>query len=93
MYLWFLGGLEVQLGRRAAILNNSRGNTLLGVRASYLKSIVCLYEEVPATDAAVDTAQGQEDTEGEEVTVVQMSHTVVQPGCVTKIKENHLCVS
>lgn len=36
-------------------------------------------EEVTATDAAVYTAECHVETEGEEVTVVEMTNTVVQP--------------
>ena len=54
---------------------------------SHLKSIVCIEEEVSATDATVDTAHGHEEAEGEEVAVVEMAHTVIQPGWDNEIKE------
>lgn len=47
-----------------------------------LHSIVGLKEHVPAVNTAVDTAQGHVEAEGEEVAVVKMADTVVQPGTV-----------
>lgn len=44
-----------------------------------LQCVVCFKEQVPATDATVNTAQGHGEAEGEEVTVVKMAHTVIQP--------------
>ena len=32
-------------------------------------------------EAAVEAAQGHVEAEGEEVALVEMAHTVVQPGC------------
>lgn len=62
---------------------------MVWVWASHLNGIVCIYEQVSATDATVDTAQGHEEAEGEEVTVVKVAHTVIQPGWDADIKENH----
>ena len=42
-------------------------------------STISIQEKVPATDAAVDTAQGHGDTEAEEVALVKMADTVIQP--------------
>lgn len=47
----------------------------------HLYGAVRLQEQVPAADAAVDAAKGHVDAEGEEVAVVEMTDTVVQPGC------------
>lgn len=46
----------------------------------HLYGVVSLQKQVPAADAAVDAAQGHVEAEGEEVTMVQVAHTVVQPG-------------
>lgn len=46
----------------------------------HLYSTVGLQKQVLAADAAVDAAQGHVQAEGEEVAVVEMAHTVVQPG-------------
>lgn len=46
----------------------------------HLYSAVGLQKQFPAADAAVDAAQGHVQAEGEEVAVVEMAHTVVQPG-------------
>lgn len=46
----------------------------------YLYSVVGIQKQVPAADAAVDTAHGHVDAEGEEVAMVEMSHAVIQPG-------------
>lgn len=47
-----------------------------------LDGIIRLQEHVFGTDAAVDAAHGHEQTEAEEVTVVEMTHAVIQPGTV-----------
>lgn len=46
----------------------------------YLYSVVGVQKQVPAADAAVDTAHGHVDAEGEEVAMVEMAHAVIQPG-------------
>lgn len=46
----------------------------------HLYGAVGLQKQFPAADAAVDAAQGHIQAEGEEVAVVEMAHTVVQPG-------------
>lgn len=46
----------------------------------YLNGTVGIQKQVLAADATVDTAKGHVEAEGEEVTMVEMSHTVVQPG-------------
>ena len=46
----------------------------------HLYSAVGLQKQFPAADAAVDAAQCHVQAEGEEVAVVEMAHTVVQPG-------------
>lgn len=46
----------------------------------HLDGAVGIQEQVLAADAAVDAAQGHVEAEGEEVAMVEMSHTVVQPG-------------
>lgn len=46
----------------------------------HLYLTVGIQEQVLAADAAVDAAQGHVEAEGEEVAVVEVSHTVVQPG-------------
>lgn len=46
----------------------------------HLYSTVGIQKQAPAADAAVDAAQRHVQAEGEEVAVVEMSHTVVQPG-------------
>lgn len=43
----------------------------------YLYSVVGIQKQVPAADAAVDTAHGHVDAEGEEVAMVEMSHAVI----------------
>lgn len=45
----------------------------------HLYGIVGLLKQVPAADAAVDAAKGHVEAEREEVAVVEMAHTVVQP--------------
>lgn len=45
--------------------------------AAHLNGCVGIPEHLPATDAAVNTAHGHEQAEGEEVAVVVVSHTVV----------------
>lgn len=46
----------------------------------HLYSSVSIQKQAPAADAAVDAAQSHVQAEGEEVAVVEMSNTVVQPG-------------
>ncbi len=64
-------------------------SNVVRVWASHLKSTVCIKKQVSAADAAVDTAQGHEEAEGEEVTVVKVTHAVIQPGWDADIKEKH----
>lgn len=52
---------------------------------THLQSVVCIQEQVPTADAAVDTAQGHEEAEGEEVPMIKVSHTVIQPGWGARI--------
>lgn len=47
-----------------------------------LNGIVSVQEHVFGTDAAVDAAHGHEETETEEVAVVEVTHAVIQPGTV-----------
>lgn len=54
-------------------------------RGTHLQSVVGIQEQVPTADAAVDTAQGHEEAEGEEVPMVKVSHTVIQPGWGARI--------
>lgn len=46
----------------------------------HLYNTVGIQKQALAADAAVDAAQGHVQAEGEEVAVVEMSNTVVQPG-------------
>lgn len=46
----------------------------------HLDGAIGVQKQVLAADAAVDAAQGHVEAEGEEVAMVEMSHTVVQPG-------------
>lgn len=46
----------------------------------HLDGAVGIQKQVLAADAAVDAAQGHVEAEAEEVAMVEMSHTVVQPG-------------
>lgn len=46
----------------------------------HLDGAVGVQKQVLAADAAVDAAQRHVEAEGEEVAMVEMSHTVVQPG-------------
>lgn len=57
----------------------SNHSSFRGIR-SHLYGIVGLQKQVPAADAAVDAAQGHVQAEGEEVAMVEVAHTVVQPG-------------
>lgn len=50
------------------------------VKERYLHCVVRLQKQVPAADAAVHAAQRHVEAEGEEVAMVEMAHTVVQPG-------------
>lgn len=50
--------------------------------------MICIHEEVTATDAAIYTAKSHIETEGEEVTVVEMTNTVVQPSYKWEVKGN-----
>lgn len=47
-----------------------------------LDGVVRVQKHVFSTDAAVDAAHAHEQTETEEVTVVEMTNTVIQPGTV-----------
>ena len=48
----------------------------------HLDNAVCIQEQLLAAEAAVEAAQGHVEAEGEEVAMVEMAHTVVQPGCI-----------
>lgn len=54
-------------------------------RGTHLQSVVRIQEQVPTADAAVDTAQGHEEAEGEEVPMIKVSHAVIQPGWGARI--------
>ena len=57
---------------------------------THLYSVVGLREHVPGAHAAVDAGQHHVEAEGEEVAVVEMAHTVVQPRCGHGgVKEKH----
>lgn len=45
----------------------------------HLYGAVGIQKEVPAADAAVDAAQGHVEAEGEEVALIEVAHTVVEP--------------
>lgn len=49
---------------------------------THLNGCICIPEHVPAADAAVDAAHGHEKAEGEEVAVVVVPNTVIEPGCL-----------
>lgn len=56
-----------------------------------LYSVVGVQKQVPAADAAVDTAHGHVDAEGEEVAMVEMAHAVIQPGTmVIHLQNTHV---
>lgn len=52
---------------------------------THLQSVVCIQEQVPTADAAVDTAQGHEEAEGEEVPMIKVTYTIIQPGWGARI--------
>lgn len=66
--------------RQTSNLRDSWGDSSPGVIQPHLNNAVGLQKQVPAADAAVDAAQRHVQAEGEEVAVVEMAHTVVQPG-------------
>lgn len=45
----------------------------------HLYGAVGIQKEVPAADAAVDAAQGHVEAEGEEVALIEVANTVVEP--------------
>lgn len=67
------GNESSKLERRDAFM----GRQLPG---SHLHSVVGVQKHVPAADAAVQAAHGHVEAEGEEVAMVEMTHTVIQPG-------------
>lgn len=53
---------------------------------THLDGVVRVQKHVFSTDAAVDAAHAHEQTETEEVTVVEMTNTVIQPGWMSSVK-------
>lgn len=53
-----------------------------------LDSTVGLHKHIPAADAAVHAAQCHVEAEGEEVSMVEMAHAVVQPRTVVVHLQN-----
>lgn len=64
-------------GPNAKQASYSSGNQHAYVDKSHLKCIVSIKEQVSTTDATIDTSQGHEEAEGEEVTVVEVAHAVI----------------
>lgn len=54
---------------------------------AYIYGVVCIDEEITATDAAIHAAQCQNDTKREEITMIEMTNTIVEPSWKYRIIE------
>ncbi len=57
---------------------------------THLYGVVRVQKHVFGADAAVHAAHAHEHTETEEVALVEVTHTVIQPGWTSELRHSHI---